>query len=314
LAQWRSFPLTRNGEKSHHAGQFCESPLRQAAITLSASVDSVLQNEIEMKKTIIILSVFVLIANSCGNRQRKTANDGFVGEQDNILVAASIEQQHEKYSYDTIEVNYELNKEILEIFLHLPDSIAGKWWQFNDIEERRKWYDEIKSNNFLINIYPTVFRETCREIYFKPNSARFQNGDVFFTISLYKTLDNSFIVITHHDMMSSDAVGLLHAYEVKENIFIEKCFFSLFGDWLELLKIENIHRPLGCDDKGLDEFLEELNRWYAIFDFSHENIVEICNPWNQLRERFENCLKGNTIVYRFNPTIKKFDIDKIYWK
>jgi hypothetical protein len=37
LAKWRLSPLTRNGEKSHHAGQICETPLRQAAGTLSAS-------------------------------------------------------------------------------------------------------------------------------------------------------------------------------------------------------------------------------------------------------------------------------------
>jgi hypothetical protein len=31
LAQWRLFPLTIRGSQSHHAGQFCETPLRQTA-------------------------------------------------------------------------------------------------------------------------------------------------------------------------------------------------------------------------------------------------------------------------------------------
>jgi hypothetical protein len=50
LAKWRLFPLTRNGEKSHHAGQICETPLRQAAGALSESVRTLSETKIENKK------------------------------------------------------------------------------------------------------------------------------------------------------------------------------------------------------------------------------------------------------------------------
>jgi hypothetical protein len=51
LAKWRLSPLTVRGSQSHHAGQFSETPLRQAAGSLSASRDrAVRKNEVKKKE------------------------------------------------------------------------------------------------------------------------------------------------------------------------------------------------------------------------------------------------------------------------
>jgi peroxiredoxin len=50
LAKWRLSPLTVRGSQSHHAGQICETPLRQAAIPLCAMLDSVAPTKCQTQK------------------------------------------------------------------------------------------------------------------------------------------------------------------------------------------------------------------------------------------------------------------------
>jgi uncharacterized protein (TIGR02145 family) len=50
LAKWRLFPLTVRGSQSHHAGRLCETPLRQAAGALWASLDRAARNSTEKPK------------------------------------------------------------------------------------------------------------------------------------------------------------------------------------------------------------------------------------------------------------------------
>jgi hypothetical protein len=66
LAQWRLFPLTVRGSQSHHAGQFCETPLRQAAGSLAASKPAAVQrkkrkNITTMKIKKVLLSTTILL-------------------------------------------------------------------------------------------------------------------------------------------------------------------------------------------------------------------------------------------------------------
>jgi len=250
-----------------------------------------------MKKIVIILSVLAFVASSCRQTTKKqtgTANE-IIANQNNKRVENTIEENNDR----KIEVNYNSNKELLDIILLLPDSAFSTWeWK---IEKRKEWYNEIKSNNFWIDKDTMFFKQ----IYFKPNTACFQIGDGAWTISLYKASDNSSIVIT--DDIEGDG-NTINIFEVKDNKIIKNMNFeSLFGDYREQIKLNNFSQD--CNEKSI-EFEDAI----FSFDFSGENTAEIESSWYLTKEEYKNCLKGNAILYKFNSKTKKFEIDKIYWK
>ena len=256
-----------------------------------------------MKKPILILITIVFFAGGCGNRQVKTMDNELVGEQDCNLVVTAVEQQQNREQPDEnqekmIEVNYASNKELLDIILLLPDTVFSSWgW---GIEDRKKWYNEIKSNNFWIDKDPFFFNQS----YLNPNNAGFQIVDGFWKIALYKTFDNSFIVIT------DDIVGdgnEIYIFEVKDNKIIENLKFeSVFGDYRKQIKLNSLRQE--CNEK-----FEELEDQIFTFHFN-ENTVEIESSWYLTKEEYKDYLTGNSILYKFNAETKKFEMDKIYWK
>jgi uncharacterized protein (TIGR02145 family) len=72
LAQWRLSPLTVRGSQSHHAGQFWETPLRQAAGTLSASSADVVvsksKKSVNMKKLLFSTMILSIVFASCRDK------------------------------------------------------------------------------------------------------------------------------------------------------------------------------------------------------------------------------------------------------
>jgi hypothetical protein len=265
---------------------------------LSRQVESKVKNE-TMRKTVIILSAVVFFAVGCRNKQTKTASNEFVSEQE----VSTTEQQQNVVQFgekhNKIEVNYVSNKELLDIILLLPDSAFSTWnWK---IEDRTKWYNEIKLNNFWIDKDTFYFNQ----IYFRPHTACFQIVDGSWTVSKYKTSDNSFIVITNDIAGDGNDINI---FEVKNNEIIENMSFEfLFGNFREQMKLDNLSQE--CEDKWID-FEDPI----FSFDFSDTSVVEIESSWYLTKEEFENCLSGNTILYKFNPKTKKFEIDRIYWK
>jgi hypothetical protein len=227
-----------------------------------------------MKKITIFLTAIAFLG--CSDGQAKTTNN----------------------ELNKIEVNYNSNKELLDIILLLPDSVFDSWeWK---IEDREKWYNEIKSNNFWIDKDTMFFNQ----IYFKPNTTCFQIVDGSWTVSIYKTFNNSFIVITN-DIVDGNVINI---YEVKNNKIIENLNFEfLFEDFRKQMKFDNL--PQACAEKLID-FEDTI----FSFDFSDESLVEIESSWYLTKEKYENCLKGKSILYKFNSKTKKFEFDRIYWK
>jgi len=252
-----------------------------------------------MRKTGIILSAIMFFSVGCGNRQTKTTNNKLVGKQDTVPAEQQLNVEQLDENHNKIEVNYVLNKELLDIILLMPDSAFSTWdWK---IEDRKKWYNEIKSNNFWIDKDTMFFNQ----IYFRPNTACFQIVDGSWTISTYKTFDNSFIVITNDIAGDGNTINI---FEVKNNKIIESLSFeSLFGDYRKQIKLDNL--PQECDKKFID-----LDDPIFTYDFSDKNIVEIESSWYLTKEEFKDCLKGNSILYKFNSKTRKFEIDRIYWK
>jgi hypothetical protein len=78
LAKWRLSPLTVRGCQSHHAGEFSETPLRQAAGTLvamfgqrSTIIINKKNDNMKVTKKIIYLLILVFIFVSCGKDKEK---------------------------------------------------------------------------------------------------------------------------------------------------------------------------------------------------------------------------------------------------
>ncbi|MCO5261086.1 MAG: hypothetical protein M9916_13185 [Crocinitomicaceae bacterium] len=243
------------------------------------------------------LIILALIVLSCENKTQNS--NSIISIVTDTLKVEESKNLNKIHPINNIPINYIKNKDILDVILLLPDSVFQSWgWKLND---RMKWYNEIKENNFYIDDDPNYFNQ----IYFEPNKAGFTIIDGFWSINIYKTFENSYIVIT------DDVVGdghFLNFYEVKSNkikkYLDEK---TIFSDFIELLKKKGNFES--CEDK----FKDMTNPIFQ-FDFSNKNKVEIESSWYLIKDDYKDCLIGNAIIYNFNPKAKKFEIEKIYWK
>lgn len=246
-----------------------------------------------MKKLLIIVLTLTII--SCKNKSQETISES--SNQKDTKKTKPL--NNTPNSKPKIKVDFEKNKDLLDIILLLPNSAFESWdWK---LEDRMEWYNEIKENNYYTDDDPNFFNQK----YFESNKAGFSIVDGFWSINIYKSSVNSYIVIT------DDVVGdgnSLNFYEVKSNVIKkyldEKTIFSDYKE--QLKKKENTEN---CDDK-----FEELNDPIFNFDFTSKNKIEIESSWYLTKENYENCLIGNSIIYKFNPDSKKFEIEKIYWK
>lgn len=247
-----------------------------------------------MKHLFIIIT---LIAISCKNNNQETIS--IDSKPKDTVKVEHFENNKKTDSINIVKINFEKNKDLLDIILLLPDSVFASWeWKLKD---RIKWYNEIKENNFYTDDTPDYFNQK----YFAQNKAGFSIVDGFWSINIYKTIENSYVVIT------DDIVGdgnTLNIYEVKSNILKpfsdEKTLFSDFKE--QLKKKEN--------NKNCEEKFNELNDPIFEFDFTSKNKIEIESSWYLIKEEYENCLIGNALLYRFNPESKKFELEKVYWK
>lgn len=248
-----------------------------------------------MKQYIFIILTLIII--SCENKSQNSKSS--TSKLEDSIKFGNSEKIENSNSSNKIVVDFKKNKDLLDIILLLPDSAFPSWeWK---LEDRTKWYNEIKENGYYTDNNPDYFNQK----YFEPNKAGFSIVDGFWTINIYKTSESSYIVIT------DDIVGdgnTLNSYEVKSNElrnYLDE--EELFSNFKELLKKKE--HTENCEEK-----FEEMNDPIFEFDFTKKNTIEIESSWYLTKEDYENCLIGNAILYNFNPKTKKFEIEKIYWK
>ncbi|TDB65297.1 hypothetical protein [Arundinibacter roseus] len=235
-----------------------------------------------MKQLIFIILTLIIL--SCENKTQKS--ESTTSKLEDTLKLEKTEKNQNSNSNKKVAIDFKENKDLLDIILLLPDSAFPSWeWKLND---RIKWYKEIEENNFYIDENPDYFNQS----YFEPNKAGFTIVDGFWSINIYKTAENSYIVIT------DDIVGdgnSLNFYEVKSNI-INKYLDekTIFSDFTELIKKKE--NTENCGEK-----FEEMNDPIFEFDFTNKNKVEIESSWYLTKDDYENCLIGNSIIYSFNP-------------
>lgn len=248
-----------------------------------------------MKQISILFLALALI--SCTNQNKNDKE--IISELKDTIKTETAVDTNKVDSKNKVEVDFEKNKDLLNIILLLPKESFSSWgWE---LEDRKKWYNEIKTNNYYIDTDPQFFTQQ----YLEPHQAGFTIVDGSWSINIYKTTENSYIVIT------DDKVGdgnELNIYEVKSNKL--KKFSdenTLFSNYKELLKNKN--NQANCIEK-----FEELEDPIFTFDFSIKNKIEIESSWVITKEEYGDCFTANAILYNFNPKTKKFEIEKTYWK
>ena len=248
-----------------------------------------------MKQLLIIILTLTMI--SCKNHTRDQALS--TAKLKHSIKTDYAENEEHLNSKNKVEIDFAKNKDLLDIILLLPEESFSSWeWK---LEERIKWYNEIKTNNFYIDDKPDFFTQK----YFEPNKAGFSIVDGFWSINIYKTTENTYIVVT--DDISGDG-NRLNFYEVKSDKIKKHLNEKLmFSDHKEFLKKKDA-------DENCGKKFEELNVPIFQYNFSNKNKIEIESSWYLTEEKYSNCLIGNAILYNFNPQTKKFEIEKIYWK
>jgi len=256
-----------------------------------------------MNKKVIFFVLMLFLVTACGSRQVKVV----ASETTDVQEHASAFHRQTWVNEHNVKrkINFEQHRELLDVFLLLPDSAFGiggrSWWK---IEDRKEWYNEIKANNFWVATDTHFFDQTS----LTQNHISFLVIDGFFAIHTYKTIDNSLIVITHQGIGDGNFV---HIFEVKNNEITQTLDFeALFGNYLGHIKRSDFSQE--CNQKLIDVWFEHYF-WVFDFRFSDDKVQISCALLID-KETFEDCLNGNSVVYRFNPKTKKFDVEKIYWR
>ena len=206
-----------------------------------------------------------------------------------------IERQNEKQFTDTIRINYNENKTILNILKAVPETTMSSWeWSEMD---RKKTVDFIEKNNYLIDS-----TEAYNNIkYIKPNTIGIQVVDGFWTLSIYEFGVNHYFIVTNDSVGDGNDIQTFNYINnkltpTKMINWFSKCEYDL------LLK----------NSDNCIELVKENELTYT-YDFSNKDIVEI-SSWFLTKDKSQHCFKGNTIKYKLNKDTKTFDIFDVYWE
>ncbi|WP_316823695.1 hypothetical protein [Pedobacter miscanthi] len=197
---------------------------------------------------------------------------------------------------DTIKINFEQHKDILKIIPLLPDSAMGSWEWKKD--ERIKTIDFIKAHHYFIDttkLYNNI--KVIKSYYF-----RTQVVDGSWSISAYKIENDHFIVITN-DMVGDG--NDLNVYEFDQNTLKPIGIKNILGDYFQELLVDK-------QGEQCTKTLEDNEITFS-YDFERKDLIEISSDYFSKKEN-SDCLKGNTLKYQFNTTLKKFELIEILWK
>jgi len=236
----------------------------------------------------LFLSFLVLLVISCNKKEQQQnieAKDQNVTAQDTTEISDTKKQ-------DTLRIDYAEHKNLLDILTLLPDSSMASWgWSK---KERIEFVKDIQKNKFTTGA-PEHFSSIKLA---QPNTIEIQVVDGIWIFSIYKIKPNNYIVIT--DDIVGDGNDLL-AFEYKDGVLEYIAFENLFDNFLTALLVNK-------DDKNCIDLLEENNIGFEYL-FTGTKKIEIANL--SLTEGNNECFKGNSLNYEFNPALKKFELKTI---
>jgi len=241
-----------------------------------------------MKK--LLFSFLLLLVLSCNKKEHQQNTE--TKDQNPINQDKETVEVSEKQKQDTLKIDYAEHKNLLDILTLLPDSTMGSWaWSK---KERIEFVKDIQKNKFTTGA-PEHFSSIKLA---QPNTIEIQVVDGIWIFSIYKIKPNNYIVIT--DDIVGDGNDLL-AFEYKDGALEYIPFENVFDNFLTALLINK-------DDKNCLDLLEENNIGFEYL-FTGTKKIEIANL--SLTEGNNECFKGNSLNYEFNPELKKFELKTI---
>lgn len=243
-----------------------------------------------MKCSYILLLTFLFL--SC-KEQTKLKDEKVIVKENSLFNGFS------EPNSDTVFIDYFTNKKKLEILTYLPDTCFTSWgW---DKKERIELYESIKTKGYYLDTTPDFLNINS----VRNNHFGCQVVDGYWEFALYRIKENNYIVVTNDVVGDGNSINI---YEFKDNnltaIQNRDGFFAKPLNELKLLSTDK-----NCVLKVEEENEESLFR----YNFENINEVEINNAWGFTKNEYSNCLKGNTLKYKFDPNKRAFVLYEIKW-
>jgi hypothetical protein len=246
-------------------------------------------------KTFIIqklILVVIMAAVSCKHKNPANVNDK--------IIVDTIDLSKEEYPLknaghaDTVQINYQLNQDILNLIPLIPDTAMQSWgWSKAD---RNAFLSMVKKRNYFVDTNPQY--NNIKDV--RPHYFETQVVDGLFSVSCYKGSNGDFLLITN------DQVGdgnYLCAYQVSSNRITEIKINEVIGSLDSYLKVHAAEEK--CETQ-----LEEAAP-YSSYDLSTLNEISILVPLEKAKS--EKCVDGNSIKLKFDAVTGKFNVDSISW-
>ncbi len=255
-----------------------------------------------MKTSYSFLLCYLILISSCNfsetNRQNENSgiNDTLIKPAAPAKDALQTTQARARYS-KIIKIDYQKNKEILELLPLIPDSAMASWeWKK---EEREEMVRSIAANNQFTDTtenFNTIVKLT-------PNYFKTGVVDGSWSASLYKVSENHYIVLTN-DMVGDG--NEIKAFELKDKQIVPINLEELIGSNPGNLLLKN-------NSEKCKSVISEEEMGMFTYDFSDPVLVSISCQY--LTEKADNtCFKGNELLLKFNEKSKSFDFVKIVWR
>ena len=258
-----------------------------------------------MKNYYLILLSCLTILVSCNSTEKKTDqsnSDSIEQETDSAALQSITPQPGEKAVYaEIIKIDYQKNKEILDILPLLPDSAMASW-QWSK-EEREGMVRSLAANNQFTDTtkdYNTITKVT-------PNYLSTSVVDGYWTAALYKVSENHYIVVTN------DVVGdgnQIYAYEVQDQQISAVNWSQMIGkkpgDFLLKNSSAQCKKALYEDEEGDQEI------GMFSYDFADPNLLNIsCYYLNKLISL--TSLQCNPIQFRWQLLLRVLYLQAILY-
>lgn len=253
-----------------------------------------------MNKPLLLVLASFLILSACHSEKENDKNalvtDSLTSSDQNKAPDAAVQDIVRKKPYARTEkIDYQTNKEILEILPLLPDSAMASWeWTK---AERLYLLNSVKANNSYVDTtenYNTIVK-------IKPNYFSAQPVDGLFEVASYKISNGNYIVITN------DRTGdgkTINAYELSDGKLTSIKPEALFGRDIDYF----ISDP---ENENCKAFYEDLPSLIS-YKISQLNTIQM-QAYHHDEKEAKMCLKGNCATLIFNKNTKKFDLKTVEW-
>jgi hypothetical protein len=249
---------------------------------------------------LVVLTLFVILSACHSGKEKAAATTeilmlderGELPEEQDDFYDPYDENGYFKHP-DTLLVDYATYKDMYDILLALPKlSDTFKW----TVSERKDYVRFIREHNYTIN--RSDFLKTLPP---RPNKLYFGINNGFFTLTAYPVGQGNSLVISYDvDGESGEVIAYLYQDGVIQPL-----------DKDTILEAPQPLLLLNSEDMTCGGLLDEDFSYGIGFEYDFSEELTISNTWYLKEEEMKDCLKGNTLKFRFNPQTYKFELTGI---